>query len=198
MVLSDCGHAAGAPSGVCDQSSRRMRSPISPPPARKSRLGRSALAATLAFLSCCDMRSPPALRGVRGTRSVNRILLQHCTPPRPAVRAMARVLCVAAFEHVAHLRQRRAVHEARRQEVPFNPPVYTSSAAQTDEMLAPSFGRQCRAGASIGRRNRTTGTSCFATMQVGCLQWMACNREQHRDCQPFFSQTRSGLCGPHG
>ena len=30
-----CGHDSTAPSGVVDQSSARMRSPISPPPARK-------------------------------------------------------------------------------------------------------------------------------------------------------------------
>src|SRR5580704_11259566 len=103
MVLSDCGHASGAPRGVCDQSSRRMRSPISPPPARKSRLGRSAAAATRSFLSCCDMRSLLALRGVRGTRSVNPILLQPCAPPRPGGTGDCARLCVAAFEYVAHL-----------------------------------------------------------------------------------------------
>ena len=35
MVLSDCGHPAGGPSGVVVQSSARMRAPNSPPPARK-------------------------------------------------------------------------------------------------------------------------------------------------------------------
>src|ERR1700734_2804759 len=37
MVFSDCGHKAGEPRAVLVQSSARMRCPISPPPARKSR-----------------------------------------------------------------------------------------------------------------------------------------------------------------
>src|SRR5579863_3632800 len=37
MVLSDCGHRSGTPTGVASQSNARMRAPISPPPARKLR-----------------------------------------------------------------------------------------------------------------------------------------------------------------
>src|SRR5271165_2106024 len=49
MVLSDCGHPSAGPSGVLLQSSARMRSPISPPPAKKSKfleLGGDSLAMT--------------------------------------------------------------------------------------------------------------------------------------------------------
>jgi hypothetical protein len=35
-VRSDCGQAAGGPSGDADQSCARINAPISPPPARKS------------------------------------------------------------------------------------------------------------------------------------------------------------------
>src|SRR6202046_2323361 len=37
MVLRDCGQRSAAPRGVFDQSRARMRSPISPPPTKKSR-----------------------------------------------------------------------------------------------------------------------------------------------------------------
>ncbi len=38
MVFRLCGHSSAGPSGVADQSSERMRAPISPPPERKSDL----------------------------------------------------------------------------------------------------------------------------------------------------------------
>src|SRR5579875_1314245 len=36
-VFSDCGQCSGSPSGEADQSKRRIRSPISPPSAKKAR-----------------------------------------------------------------------------------------------------------------------------------------------------------------
>src|SRR5262245_14657950 len=48
QILSDCGHCSNGPSAVVDQSSARMRAPISPPPANTDsisgdRLMRSAM-----------------------------------------------------------------------------------------------------------------------------------------------------------
>jgi hypothetical protein len=58
MVLRDCGQSWGDPSGVVLQSRRRMRAPISPPPARNEApdtdesLSLIAAATTRAILVC--------------------------------------------------------------------------------------------------------------------------------------------------
>ena len=64
-----CGQPSTGPSGVFDQSSARMRSPISPPPARKSRLAGSESPGSLFDARAMRVQATTRRgRGWRGTR----------------------------------------------------------------------------------------------------------------------------------
>src|SRR4051812_28562977 len=85
-----CGHVWGGPSGVFDQSNARVRTPISPPAARKS-LAKSALilATSLRHLPPTYKRSSPKYNGGGPSRQTEKHVLTSrtiCAPWRQAGR----------------------------------------------------------------------------------------------------------------